>query len=59
MYQGTTSVVPALRSRITALTAEEKYWKMLRETQCVKFLVGAPAFMRGKERFSAPGKVRR
>jgi len=31
--------------------------KMLRETQGVGFLVGAPAFMRGKERFSAPKKV--
>ena len=30
---------------------------MLREPQGVKFLVGAPAFMRGKERFSAPGRA--
>jgi hypothetical protein len=30
---------------------------MLRETHGVRFLVGAPAFMRGKERFSAPGKA--
>jgi hypothetical protein len=31
--------------------------KMPCETQRVYFLAGAPAFMRGKERFSAPKKV--
>jgi len=30
---------------------------MLCETQGVYVLVGAPTFMRGKERFSAPKKV--
>jgi CheY-specific phosphatase CheX len=31
--------------------------KMLYEIQGVYFSVGAPAFMRGKERFSAPKEV--
>ena len=31
---------------------------MLYEIQGVYFSVGAPAFMRGKERFSAPEKFR-
>ena len=50
LYQGMALAVP--KTAVNGLG----FIVCVRTGKTVRFVVGAPAFMRGKERFSAPGK---